>query len=136
MPLKHRTEGEYRDLPAVLFGEQEIDGHLSRWAPVPMALTGLRGRRRRLEVFFSPRQRGKGVMPTASTFGYHCKKACVAAGVVDVDGKAKYTPGSLRHSFSSTALAKGVPIREVSRWLGHKSIKATVDIYGYLVPEA
>jgi integrase len=37
---------------------------------------------------------------------------------------------------SSTALAEGVPISEVSRWLGHKSITATVDIYGHLVPEA
>ncbi|MFJ9622157.1 tyrosine-type recombinase/integrase [Streptomyces sp. NPDC101181] len=136
VPLKHRTEGEYRDVPVALFVEQEIDGHLSRWAPVPVAFTGLRGRHRRLEVLFAPRQRGKGVMPTASTFGYHFKKACVAAGVVDVDGKAKYTPGSLRHFFASTALANGVLIREVSRWLGHKSIKTTVDIYGHLVPEA
>ncbi|MFE1802359.1 tyrosine-type recombinase/integrase [Streptomyces sp. NPDC059517] len=71
-------------------------------------------------------------MPTASTFGYHFKKACVAADVVDVDCKAKYTPGSLRHFFASTALANGVPILEVSRWLGHKSIKTTVDIYGPL----
>jgi hypothetical protein len=29
-----------------------------------------------------------------------------------------------------------VPISEVSRWLGHKSITTTVDIYGHLVPEA
>ncbi|MCL7375961.1 tyrosine-type recombinase/integrase [Streptomyces sp. 35G-GA-8] len=136
VPLKYRTESEYRDVPAAPFVEQEIDGHLSQWAPVPVAFTGLRGRRRQLEVFFSPRQRGKGVVPTASTFGYHFKKACVAAGVVDVDGKAKYTRGSLRHFFASTALANGVPIREVSRWLGHKSIKTTVDIYGHLVPEA
>jgi hypothetical protein len=28
----------------------------------------------------------------------------------------------LRHAFASTALAEGVPISEVSRWLGHKSI--------------
>ncbi|MER7637210.1 tyrosine-type recombinase/integrase [Streptomyces sp. NPDC126522] len=136
VPLKHRTEGEYRDVPVAPFVEQEIDGHLSRWAPVSVAFTGLRGGRRRLEVFFSPRQRGKGVMPTASTFGYRFKEACVAAGVVDMDGKAKYTPGSLRHLLASTALANGVPIREVSRWLGHKSIKTTVDIYGHLVPEA
>ncbi|MFE9307356.1 tyrosine-type recombinase/integrase [Streptomyces sp. NPDC088353] len=135
-PLKHRAEGEYRDVPAAPFVEQEIDDHLSRWEPVPVAFTGQRGRRRRLEVFFAPRQRGKGVMPTASTYGYHFKKACVSAGLVDVDGKAKYTPSSLRHFFASTALANGVPIREVSRWLGHKSIKTTVDIYGRLVPEA
>ena len=42
----------------------------------------------------------------------------------------------LRHTFASTALAEGVPISEVSRWLGHKSIATTVDLYGHLVPEA
>jgi integrase len=42
----------------------------------------------------------------------------------------------LRHTFASTALANGVPISEVSRWLGHKSITTTVDLYGHLVPEA
>ncbi|MCZ0975919.1 tyrosine-type recombinase/integrase [Streptomyces albulus] len=40
----------------------------------------------------------------------------------------------LRHFFASTALAHGIPIHEVSRWLGHKSIKTTVDVYGHLVP--
>ncbi|MEV6868319.1 tyrosine-type recombinase/integrase [Streptosporangium subroseum] len=42
----------------------------------------------------------------------------------------------LRHTFASTALAAGVPISEVSRWLGHESITTTVDLYGHLVPEA
>ena len=42
----------------------------------------------------------------------------------------------LRHTFASTALAEAVPISEVSRWLGHKSITTTVDLYGHLVPEA
>ena len=34
----------------------------------------------------------------------------------------------LRHTFASTALAEGVPISEVSRWRGHKSITTTVDL--------
>jgi integrase len=42
----------------------------------------------------------------------------------------------LRHTFASTALANAVPISEVSRWLGHRSITTTVDLYGHLVPEA
>lgn len=42
----------------------------------------------------------------------------------------------LRHTFASTSLAQGVPISEVSRWLGHKSITTTVDLYGHLVPDA
>ena len=37
---------------------------------------------------------------------------------------------------ATTALAEGVPISEVSRWLGHRSITTTVDLYGHLVPEA
>ncbi len=30
-------------------------------------------------------------------------------------------PHSLRHLYASTALAEGIPITEVSRWLGHFS---------------
>ncbi|MFD9207907.1 tyrosine-type recombinase/integrase [Streptomyces sioyaensis] len=48
----------------------------------------------------------------------------------------RYTPRTLRHFFASTALAHGAPLHEVSRWLGHASIKTTVDIYGHLVPAA
>ncbi|WP_407555609.1 tyrosine-type recombinase/integrase [Streptomyces sp. Pv4-95] len=74
--------------------------------------------------------------PRQNTYGCHFRKACKAAGLVHPDGSAKYIPHSLRHFFASTALANGVPIHEVSRWLGHKSIKTTVDIDGHLVPEA
>jgi len=133
VPCKNRVEGEYRDVPAAPFVDQEIDAHLARWAPVPVAFTGQRGKRRRLEVLFGPRQCGKGTMPTAVTYGYHFKKACRLAGA---DGTAKYTPRSLRHFFASIALANGVPIHEVSRWLGHRSVKTTIDIYGHLVPRA
>ncbi|MFD3719718.1 tyrosine-type recombinase/integrase [Streptomyces sp. NPDC058674] len=61
-------------------------------------------------------------MPAASTYGYRWRKALKAAGLVNADGSPKYTPHSLRHFFASTALTNGVPIHEVSRWLGHKSI--------------
>jgi integrase len=49
---------------------------------------------------------------------------------------ADTTLHDLRHTFASTALAEGVPISEVSRWLGHRSFRTTVDLYGQLVPEA
>ncbi|MFD9732800.1 tyrosine-type recombinase/integrase, partial [Micrococcus luteus] len=64
------------------------------------------------------------------------KKACLSAGLVDLDGNAKYTPRSLQHFYASTALANDVPIHEVSRWLGHRSVKTTVGIYGHLLPSA
>ncbi|MEV8363319.1 hypothetical protein AB0Q34_14800 [Streptomyces niveus] len=75
-------------------------------------------------------------MPTASTYDYHFRKGCVAAGLVGSQGRPKYTPRILRDFFASTALAHGIPVHEVSRWLGHRSIKVTVDIYGHLVPRA
>ncbi|MET9841335.1 tyrosine-type recombinase/integrase [Streptomyces virginiae] len=136
VPLKHRLEKEYRDIPTALFVEQEIDDHLRRWKPVPVVFTGQKGKRIRLETFFATRQPGAGVMPSIASYGYQFKKACLLAGLVDLDGKAKYTPRSLRHFFASTALANGVPIHEVSRWLGHRSVKTTVDIYRHLLPGA
>ena len=62
---------------------------------------------------------------------YIWKPALQAAGLM-----TDTTFHDLRHTFASTALAEGVPISEVSRWLGHKSITTTVDLYGHLVPEA
>ncbi|MFB6568509.1 tyrosine-type recombinase/integrase [Streptomyces noursei] len=125
IPLKHRAEGEYRDVPLPAFLAEEIDAHLWEWGTMTTA---------GMEVLFAPRDRGKGIMPTANTYAYHFRKALKAAGIVKPDGSPKYTPHGLRHFFASTALAHGIPIHEVSRWLGHKSIKTTVDVYGHLVP--
>ncbi|MFJ9830301.1 hypothetical protein ACIRU2_02675 [Streptomyces sp. NPDC101169] len=49
-------------------------------------------------------------MPTASTYGYHWRRALTDAVVATPDGKPKYTPHSLRCCFASTALPNGVPI--------------------------
>ncbi|WP_308124957.1 tyrosine-type recombinase/integrase [Streptomyces sp. NEAU-YJ-81] len=86
------------------------------------------------EVLFAPRDRAKGTMPTATTYAYHFRKTLKDAGIIKPDGSPKYTPHCLRQIFASTALAHGIPIHEVSRWLGHRSIKTTVDVYGHLVP--
>ncbi len=42
----------------------------------------------------------------------------------------------LRHTYSSLALQRGVPLLVVSRQLGHSTIAITADIYGHLVPDA
>ncbi|MFE3768229.1 type I-E CRISPR-associated protein Cse1/CasA [Streptomyces sp. NPDC059122] len=39
---------------------------------------------------------------------------------------------ALRHKWATVPLSNGVPIHEVSRWMGHSSIKITVDRYGHL----
>ncbi len=52
-------------------------------------------------------------------------------------GSRKTRPSMIFGTLSPVPrLAEGVPISEVSRWLGHKSITTTVDLYGHLVPEA
>ncbi|MFI0774145.1 tyrosine-type recombinase/integrase [Streptomyces sp. NPDC021212] len=50
-------------------------------------------------------------------------------------GLPAYTPHDLRHKWATVTLTNGVSIHEVSRWLGHRSIKVTVDRYGHLTSD-
>ncbi|MGW3208911.1 tyrosine-type recombinase/integrase [Streptomyces sp. NPDC001135] len=47
-----------------------------------------------------------------------------------------WSPHDLRHWFATTALSNGLPLLDVSGWLGHKSIKETADTYGHLAPDS
>jgi integrase len=42
----------------------------------------------------------------------------------------------LRHTFASLLLRNGESLQNVKGQMGHSSIKATVDVYGHLVPGA
>ncbi|WP_374200792.1 tyrosine-type recombinase/integrase [Streptomyces bambusae] len=46
-----------------------------------------------------------------------------------------YNPHDLRHKWTTVALTNGVSIHGVSRQLGHRSIKVTVDRYGHLTQD-
>jgi integrase len=65
------------------------------------------------------------------TFDKAFAKAREAAGL-----PVEFTAHSLRHIFASVALANGVPITDVSKWLGHRNIQVTYGIYGHLVPSS
>ncbi|WP_411977333.1 tyrosine-type recombinase/integrase [Streptomyces decoyicus] len=42
-------------------------------------------------------------------------------------GLPGYNPHDLLHKWATVTLSNGVPIHEVSRWMGHSSIKITVE---------
>jgi integrase len=49
---------------------------------------------------------------------------------------AYFKPHSLRHFYASSLLGQGVPITEVSVWLGHSSVSITEEYYAHLMPDA
>lgn len=50
------------------------------------------------------------------------------------EGIPTYTLHSLRHTFATLSLLGGKSIMWVSRQLGHKSVKVTLDVYGHVLP--
>lgn len=126
-PLKHRTKDDYRDVPLADFLIEEAAAHVERFPPVKAD---------GVEVYFAGHGRTVGEWPHPATFNANFRRTVVGLGLVDKDGKALFSPHALRHYFASTAIGDGVPILEVSRWLGHTSIQITADIYGHLTPGA
>ena len=58
------------------------------------------------------------------------RKAANAAGL---EG---FRAHDLRHVFASVALSGGVPVTDVSRWLGHRNIQTTYQIYSHFIPDS
>jgi integrase len=52
------------------------------------------------------------------------------------DGLETYSLHEARHCFASIMSAAGVPIKDVSEWMGHASIAITADRYGHLFRDA
>lgn len=70
--------------------------------------------------------------------------ACLRAGLsVTRKGKGEEeprvihtaTPHDLRHTHAALLIARNVPLSAIKDRLGHKSIKTTDDVYGYLLPQ-
>lgn len=125
VPLKHRADGDHREIPLAPFVAKKIAEHIDEFGT--FVVQGQKG------LLFRAQ---RGGLATKESFYYQWKTALAEAGLVDDEGKAKYTPHSLRHFFASTALHNRCSLVEVSRWLGHSSIQVTVDIYGHLTEES
>jgi integrase len=64
------------------------------------------------------------------TFSGRFRKAADAAGLKG------FRAHDLRHVFASVALSNGVPVTDVSRWLGHRSIEITYRTYAHYTPSS
>lgn len=113
-PLKFRTEGEFRDIPLPLYVSEAMDKHIASHGTTDDGYF-FQGRKHKLVI--------------RRTYQEDFERAAGKAGL-----PPEFIPHSLRHCYASISLAHGIPITEVSRWLGHKSIEVTHQIYGHLVP--
>ncbi len=115
-PLKFRKPGQFRDIPLPQYVSEAIDKHVAEHGTTSDGYP-FQGRKYKLVI--------------RRSYQEDFQRAAEKAGF-----PPEFIPHSLRHYFASAALAKGIPITEVSRWLGHKSIEVTHQIYGHLVPSS
>jgi len=110
-----KSPASVREVPMPVFLAEALEKHMADHSPADLLFSTSRDNLMRRDYFnariWKPAIKAAGLLPDTT---FH----------------------DLRHTFASTALAEGVPISEVSRWLGHESITTTVDLYGHLVPEA
>ena len=115
-PLKFRKAGEFRDIPLPQYVSEAIDKHVAGHGTTPDGYL-FQGRKYKLIV--------------RRSYQEDFQRAAARAGL-----PPEFIPHSLRHLYASVALTEGIPITEVSRWLGHNSIEVTHQIYGHLIPSS
>ena len=113
---KFRVAGQFRDVPLPAYVTEAIDKHIASHGTTTDGYL-FQGRKHKLVI--------------RRTYQEDFNRAAARAGL-----PPEFIPHSLRHCYASVALARGIPITEVSRWLGHKSIEVTHQIYGHLVPSS
>jgi integrase len=99
------VDGEFRDIPLPEYVSERIDKQVAEHGTTPDGYL-FRGRKYKLVV--------------RRSYQEDFQRAAARAEL-----PPEFIPHSLRHLYASTALAEGIPITEVSRWLGHKSIEVT-----------
>ena len=109
MPLKFRVAGDFRDIPLPEYVDEAIDKHAAEHGTTSDGYL-FQGRKYKLVV--------------RRSYQEDFQRSAARAGL-----PPDFIPHSLRHLYASTSLAEGIPITEVSRWLGHKSIEVTHQIY-------
>jgi integrase len=110
-PLKHRRPGEFRDVPLPHWAAEKIELHLSEHGTTE-------------DGHLFRRQ-------SVGSFRQSFMRAAKTAGLPE-----SFTPHDLRHVWASVTLARGVPVTDVSRYLGHRSVDLTYRIYSHFIPSS
>jgi integrase len=108
-PLKGRRSGEYRDVPVPAWLWAKVSEHAGADRAGGYLFPGA----------------------TYSSYRHRFNAAVADAGLLE-----GFTVHQLRHLYASKLLTSGVPITDVSKWLGHRDINVTHQIYSHLVPES
>lgn len=111
IPLKHRSGGEYREVPVPDFLWDLVQG-----MPDGVLTPGTYG--------------GRPYRPYMSALG-NFRKSADKAGV-----DKSVHPHTLRHQYASVLLEAREPVSNVSKWLGHRNVQETVDTYAKVMPGA
>jgi Phage integrase family len=114
-PLKSRKPGETRVLPVPAYVAERVRKHVAEHET-------------RDGYLFSGR---RSAFVAESTFDTAWNAAKQAAGM-----PADFRFHDLRHTYASHMLAASIPVTDVSRWLGHKSIEVTFRVYSHFVPKS
>ncbi len=93
-PLKFRVAGQFRDIPLPAYVAEAIDKHIASHGTTPDGYL-FQGRMHELVI--------------RRTYQEDFYRSAARAGL-----PPEFTPHSLRHCYASIALAKGIPITEVS----------------------
>lgn len=73
---------------------------------------------------------GRPLSMTSNAINRAFKRHLVKCGI-----DKNRTPYSLRHTHVSYLISRGIPIEYISKRVGHKSIKTTLDTYAHLLEE-
>ncbi|MEU8927066.1 tyrosine-type recombinase/integrase [Kitasatospora sp. NPDC048545] len=116
-PLKHRKEGDYRDVPLPARTRRSLLSYADTYGTIDGYLL-----RHPLDI----------AKPYPSYYLQNQWDRIKRAGDVDIpDSMTLY---GLRHFFASNCLSHNIPITDVAEWMGHKSIDVTFKIYRHLMP--
>jgi len=117
-----KSQAGYRTIPMV----DIVANTLRAWQPLcPASLGGL-------DLVF-PTERG-GIRPHTNLVARIWNPLQRKAGLIDVNGRAKFHFHSARHFFASWAIER-FPPKRAQVLLGHSSIQMTFDVYGHLLKD-